>query len=190
MCCQSWRLQTFEKQPLCQNQLAWTEGTHGKQWKSSRGKRFEGNILSLYHEGSRLSVDTFGVAACVVCPEADVVFPCGASARLCTHAHLSVSYCVCGLLVHPTQGWYTATRHVAVAEQTPCEWASFQKEHPWLFITVSQFFPRPLPFLSPLLCSSPRSRALTALSLRSHYFLPQSLEGGQFHPHAAHSLQT
>lgn len=55
-----------------------------------------GIFLSLYHEGSRLSVDTFGVAACTVCPEADVVFPCGACACVCARAHLSIPQCVCG----------------------------------------------------------------------------------------------
>lgn len=45
-----------------------------------QGKLLEGNNLGLYREGSRLSVDTFGVAACSLRPEADVLFPCGACA--------------------------------------------------------------------------------------------------------------
>lgn len=103
--------QTFEKIALMSKPDHLDPGCTWKAVEELQGKTFwGGNILSLYHEGSRLSVDTFGVAARTVCPEADVVFPCTACVCACAHAHAQPydSYFVCGsgLKTHPTQSWY------------------------------------------------------------------------------------
>lgn len=108
--------------------------------KEHQGKNvLRENISSLYQEGSRPSVNTFGVAACTVCPETDVVFPCCACACVCArmYIHLSDSYCVRGAVdSKSSQPNLVHVGHVAVAEQTPFKWASKQEEHPWIFIEV------------------------------------------------------
>lgn len=61
----------------------------------SSGRAPKENILSLYHESSRLSVDTFCVSACTVCPEADVVFPCCARVCACACMHICTFLITC-----------------------------------------------------------------------------------------------
>lgn len=92
MCCQSqrlsglWKIAFMSKPDYLDWRYTW------KVVEALQGKTFWWEYLSLYHEGSCLSVDTFGAAACPVCPEAVVVFPCGACVHV--HAHLSVRACV------------------------------------------------------------------------------------------------
>lgn len=85
-------------------------------WKVVR--KFEGKtfwreyFLSLYHKGSRLSVDTFGVPACAVFQEADVVFPCGVCVCMClclclgACTHLCISYWVCDCRFKTIRRWF------------------------------------------------------------------------------------
>lgn len=92
MCCQSRRLWDLLKNSLYVKTSSPGLELHMESCgRASRENVSRGNILSLYHEGSRLSVDTFGVSACV--PRNWRSFPLWCvracvSVRKCPHSHV------------------------------------------------------------------------------------------------------
>lgn len=96
MCCQSRRLWDLLKNSLYVKTSSPGLELHMESCgRASRENVSRGNILSLYHEGSRLSVDTFGVSACV--PRNWRSFPLWcvcvrACVCLCASVHIHMSF--------------------------------------------------------------------------------------------------